>query len=148
MNRLNADVRWTSACRQLDGGNTLIILSGGKNNVPNLAGICRNERSLQRTSERMSFLFWRNQGRTDLNHLNADVRWTSACRQLDGGNTLVFLSSGKKNTPNLAGICRNKRSLQKDIRKDVFFIGKFLDLFCSRLHSATSKIFFAVPSGK
>ena len=24
MNRLNADVRWTSACRQLDDGNTLI----------------------------------------------------------------------------------------------------------------------------
>ena len=23
-------------------------------------------------------------------HLNADVRWTSACRQLDGGNTIIF----------------------------------------------------------
>ncbi|MBR5126087.1 MAG: hypothetical protein IKU68_05075 [Oscillospiraceae bacterium] len=25
MNNLNADVRWTSACRGLDGGNTMIL---------------------------------------------------------------------------------------------------------------------------
>ena len=35
--------------------------------------------------------------------LNADVRWTSACRQLDGGNSLILLSCGKQNTANLAG---------------------------------------------
>jgi len=29
--------------------------------------------------------------------LNTDVRRTSAYRQLDGGNTIIFLSSGKKN---------------------------------------------------
>ena len=23
-------------------------------------------------------------------HLNADVRWTSACHRLDGGNTVIF----------------------------------------------------------
>jgi len=28
-------------------------------------------------------------GRRDLNKLNADVRWTSACRRLDGGNTMI-----------------------------------------------------------
>ena len=35
--------------------------------------------------------------------LNADVRWTSACRQLDGGNSLILLSCGKQNAANLAG---------------------------------------------
>ena len=25
-------------------------------------------------------------------HLNADVRWTSACRRLDGGNSLIYSS--------------------------------------------------------
>ena len=29
--------------------------------------------------------------------LNADVRWTSACRQLDGGNTLIFAKGENAN---------------------------------------------------
>ena len=29
--------------------------------------------------------------------LNATVQWTVACRQLDGGNTIIFLPTGKKN---------------------------------------------------
>jgi len=35
--------------------------------------------------------------------LNATVQWTSACRQLDGGNSLIFRSIGTKNATNLAG---------------------------------------------
>ena len=42
-------------------------------------------------------------------NLNADVRWTSACRHRAGGNTLNFLSNGKKIVPNLAGTCPDKR---------------------------------------
>ena len=30
-------------------------------------------------------------------HLNASVRGTLACRQLDGGNTIIILPSGKNN---------------------------------------------------
>ena len=29
--------------------------------------------------------------------LNETVHWTVACRQLDGGNTIIFLPTGKKN---------------------------------------------------
>jgi len=68
---------------------------------------------IKRTSEWMSFLFWRYA--PDLNHLNAEVRWTSACRQLDGGNTLFFLSIGKKNATNLAGTCSDRQYLKKYI---------------------------------
>ena len=60
---------------------------------------------------RCAFSFWRNS--TDrFEDLNATVRWTVACRQLDGGNTLIFLSAGKKNVPNLAGTCPDKRYLK------------------------------------
>ena len=59
-----------------------------------------------------SFFVWRNQGRSDLNHLNADVRWTSACRQLDGDNSISFLSNGKKNATNLAGTCSDWQYLK------------------------------------
>ena len=32
---------------------------------------------------------------------NASVRWTLACRQLDGGNTMIFIPVGNENEPNL-----------------------------------------------
>jgi len=43
-----------------------------------------------------AFSFWRN--RNDrFEDLNATVLWTVACRQLDGGNSIIFLPIGKKN---------------------------------------------------
>ena len=36
------------------------------------------------------FYLFRPPGGRDSNHLKATVRWTVACRQLDGGNTLIF----------------------------------------------------------
>ena len=36
-------------------------------------------------------------GKSRFEDLNADVRWTSACRQLDGGNSIIYLSYGKIN---------------------------------------------------
>jgi hypothetical protein len=48
--------------------------------------------------------------------LNADVQWTSACSQLDGGNTLVFVHSRTKTQTNLAGT--SKKTL---VRKNKSF---------------------------
>ena len=39
----------------------------------------------------------------DSNHLKAAVRWTAACRRLDGGNTLIFFPSGRKCNESPAG---------------------------------------------
>ena len=39
--------------------------------------------------------------------LNATVRWTVACRQLDGGNTIIFIPSGMKMLANLASSSRD-----------------------------------------
>ena len=41
--------------------------------------------------------------RGDSNHLNAAVRWTAACRRLDGGNTLIFFPKGRKCNESPAG---------------------------------------------
>ncbi len=41
--------------------------------------------------------------RGDSNHLNAAVRWTAACRRLDGGNTLIFFPKGRKCSESPAG---------------------------------------------
>ena len=38
---------------------------------------------------------------------NATVRGTVACRQLDGGNTAVFVHSGTETQTNLAGTSKN-----------------------------------------
>jgi len=46
--------------------------------------------------------------------LNADVRWTSACRQLDGGNSLIFISKGNENVTNLAGTSAKQRGPKFD----------------------------------
>ena len=47
----------------------------------------------------MGFLFWTIDRFEDL---NATVRWTVACRQLDGGNTIIFIPPGMKMLTNLA----------------------------------------------
>ena len=67
-----------------------------------------------------SFLCGGEGSRTDL---NADVRWTSACCQLDGGNSLIFTKGEnviKSRLVNIysAGCTQNK----KDILLDVSFI--------------------------
>ena len=51
----------------------------------------------------MDVLFVLGRCRARFEDLNADVRWTSACRQLDGGNSIIFLPIGRKMQPNLAG---------------------------------------------
>ena len=36
--------------------------------------------------------------------INADVRWTSACRQLDGGNTIIFAKGENANKSGRYGL--------------------------------------------
>ena len=62
-------------------------------------------------------------GRRTRTHLTADVRWTSACRRLDGGNTIMFCAEENANrvrspaptkrerlTPLSFRLCRNWRT--------------------------------------
>jgi hypothetical protein len=53
------------------------------------------------------FFFLEKSGPDRFEDLNADVHWTSACCQLDGGNTINFLFKGKKIATNLAGTSLN-----------------------------------------
>ena len=61
------------------------------------ARACRFEsccpHQIKRRGRSLSFLFGRHRTRTQL---NADVRWTSACRQLDGGNSIRGVSRGHR----------------------------------------------------
>ena len=69
---------------------------------------CKSNPSISQGINRISKVYTNNKKRTthrvvlflasigDLNRLNAIVRWTIACRQLDGGNTIIFAKG--KNT--------------------------------------------------
>ena len=50
-------------------------------------------------------------------YLNATVRWTVACRQLDGGNTIIFIPPGMKMQTNLAS-----SSVDPDSGNTIIFI--------------------------
>ena len=55
------------------------------------------------------FLFWPGGGsRTDL---NADVRGTSACRQLDGGDTFIFFPVQERKWRSTPVSCSKKAAL-------------------------------------
>jgi hypothetical protein len=98
-NQLNAGVRWTPACRRLDGGNTLIFAIGeNANRLPYPSPFTGHP-------TRGALLLW---SERESNQLNAGVRCTPACRRLDGGNTLIFAIGENANRlpypPHLQGI--------------------------------------------
>jgi len=45
---------------------------------------------------------------------NATVRWTVACRQLDDGNTLIFISAGNENANKSLLRCLVFHTIQSD----------------------------------
>ena len=59
--------------------------------------------------------------------LNATVRWTVACRRIDGGNTFIFLSNGKKNADK-----SGRYLIKRPISKWVVFKDKH-NLWCAFL---------------
>ena len=70
----NADVRWTSAGRRLDGGRSSVYSTP----VSARNGLLR-----------VAFLFGAGYG-ISRTYFNADVRWTSADRRLDRGRSSVY----------------------------------------------------------
>jgi len=92
--------------------------------------------------------FFLEKSRTDrFEDLNADVRWTSACRQLDGGNSIIFLPIGKKNA-NKSGRYLQKRQLSSESCLFCSFLYSrfFLLSVCQRTSGAGAPI--ASPGGK
>ena len=87
LNQSKADVRWTSACRRLDRGNTIIYSNPSISFIAN--GISKVYTNNKKTTLRGGFLIgemrwgiW-----TDL---NATVRWTVARSRLDGNDTIIY----------------------------------------------------------
>ena len=52
--------------------------------------------------------------RMGFEQLIATVRWTVACRQLDGGNTLISISTGMEMQTNPSIQSNSKRPVHKD----------------------------------
>ena len=65
---------------------------------------------------------------------NATVRWTVACRRLDGGNTLILIPLGNQNAANLDTRTTDCRISNVYIaHKTVSFLGNWPSFLCQKL---------------
>ena len=84
-----ATVRWTVACRRLDGGYTIIFAKQKCKRVP------QSPPKKKIRTVRFGFFLYRMGTRTSV----TTVRWTVACRRLDGGYTIIFAKQKCKRVP-------------------------------------------------
>jgi len=105
------------------------------------------------------FFFLCNRTRT---HLNADVRWTSACRRLDGGNTIIFFRFSErkcKSSPVVSTkkphhmvwfffLCNRTRThLNADVRRADAFYSSSSFLIIKKADTRVGIYFFGGSSG-